>query len=354
MAPELLQGTSNNTEKSDAYSFGVILYEVYARKDPYEGEDFLDVLENVINPLVNKRPIPPEACPQQIRSLMWACLHTRPDERPTFEALDITLKGMDAKALQRSESNFQDLPQKNLEDTFPPHIAMALREGSNVDPEDFEMVTVAFVAVAGFEEIAMNLSAGKCSTLLENLSHMFSELSQQHGVFQVDAVSPACWIGVTNLLEDQADHVKRIVDFAVDAVTGAQNVWIDEEDHSLGTVQLRLGLHSGPCVANAVGSYHPRYCLFGETVQTASRMEKKSENDGILLSHKSAYLLRQQDPRRQLASHGKIRLKGSLMVDTFWVRTPFSPSQAPEGAVFRTAVMPQVEEDAEEDSSEGS
>jgi class 3 adenylate cyclase len=311
-----LQGTSNNTRKSDSYSFGIILYEVYSRKDPYEGEHFLDVLENVINPLVDKRPIPPKACPKQIRSLMRACLHRWPDERPSFEALDITLKGMDTKALQRSKIDFQDLPQKSLEDTFPPHIAMALREGSNVDPEDFEMVTIAFVSVAGFDEIATTLPAGKCSTLLKNLSCIISELSQRHGVFEIDAVSPSHWIGVTNLLEDQFDHVKRIVDFALEAVTGAQNVWIDEEDQSLGTIQLRLGLHSGPCVANVVGSHHPRYCLFGETIQTASCIEMKSENDGILCSHKSAYLLRQQDPRRQLVSNGKISLKGSLLVET--------------------------------------
>jgi class 3 adenylate cyclase len=154
------------------------------------------------------------------------------------------------------------------------------------------------------------------------------------------------------LLEDQFDHVKRIVDFALEAVTGAQNVWIDEEDQSLGTIQLRLGLHSGPCVANVVGSHHPRYCLFGETIQTASRIEMKSENDRILCSHKSAYLLRQQDPRRQLVSNGKISLKGSLLVETLWVRTPLSPTQAPERAVFRTTVLPHAEED--EDTSERS
>ena len=74
MAPELLRGDSTNTSASDVYSFGITLYEVYARKDPYEGEDFSEVMEKVSDPTINKRPGIPKACPPEIETLMTDCL----------------------------------------------------------------------------------------------------------------------------------------------------------------------------------------------------------------------------------------------------------------------------------------
>eukprot|EP00980_Cylindrotheca_fusiformis_P025779 scaffold14593_cov59-Cylindrotheca_fusiformis.AAC.1 len=56
MAPELLRGESGNTSASDVYSFGIILYEIYSRRDPYEGEDPATVLHLVVDELVQKRP----------------------------------------------------------------------------------------------------------------------------------------------------------------------------------------------------------------------------------------------------------------------------------------------------------
>ena len=344
MAPELLLGLSDNTEKSDTYSFGIMIFEVYARSDPYEGEDFLDVLEDVANPLINKRPGLPESCPPQIRSLMAQCVHRFPEERPTFETLDVTLKSMDAISLKRQVDPRQHFAskQKSLEETFPPHVAAALREGNNVDPEDFEMVTIASLSVVGFEEMASSYSANKVTELLEKLSEMITELSRRHGVFLVDAVSPAHWIGVTNIENDTQidDHVKRMVDFADELMERTRNLKIQDDAESVYThslwhqVNLRVGFHSGPCVANVVGGIHtltpPKYCLFGQTVKIAARIESLSDRDGILCSQKSANLLRQQDPNRSLYSNGKINIMGGLSMETMWVRTTGTRHDFPE------------------------
>jgi hypothetical protein len=114
-------------------------------------------------------------------------------------------------------------------------------------------------------------------------------------------------------------HARRIAEFAVEAVEAASLIPIDSEDETKGFVKIRVGFHSGSVVSNVIGSLNPRYGLFGDTVNTASRMESNSRPGRIHCSEDAAVILQEQAPNMPLQQRGKIQVKGKGLMVTYWV-----------------------------------
>ncbi|KAL7518512.1 hypothetical protein ACHAWX_003330 [Stephanocyclus meneghinianus] len=270
MSPELLRGDCGNTTASDVYSFGIILFEVYSRKDPYYNEvnDVKTVLLQVCDPNINKRPPVPPACPDTIGVIMRECLDGDPTVRPTFEELDMRLKrervenvepGDMHLTVQKKSSDHLNRAESFMYEIFPRHIADALREGRKVEPEHHDCVTVFFSDIVNFTTISQELGHKKVAAMLHRLYSKFDALSEKHTVFKIEVIGDA-YLAVTNLVEDQKDdHVKRIAEFSIDAVKAASEVFFDEEDFSRGRVQIRVGFHSGPVIADILGTRLPKY-----------------------------------------------------------------------------------------------
>lgn len=342
MAPELLRRETENTTASDVYSFGIILYEVYSRKDPYEDEDYKTVMQLVTDPKVNKRPPVPPACPPQVEILMSDCLVSAPHNRPSFEELDQRLRrlevdniepsGQQTFSLQSRKSSKMQRTDDLLFEVFPQHVAEALRDGRKVEPEHRDIVTIFFSDIVSFTDISGQLSPLKVSDMLDRLYSRFDDISREHDVFKVETIGDA-YMAVTNLVKDQPDHARRIAAFSVDAIEAANETLIDLDDELLGRVNIRVGFHSGPVVANVVGSRNPRFCLFGDTVNTASRMESNSKMNRIHCSERAAKLVENQYPEISIKKRGKIQIKGKGEMNTFWINEKGRRRRATEQSV---------------------
>ena len=335
MAPELLRKESDNTTASDAYSFGIILFEAYTRKVPYDGEDYDDVIKLVADKEVQKRPPLPEKAPPQINSIMTECFADNPNERPIFDELDVrlqrlTVESADVTDTIRSHRKVDPLSSQLFYDNFPKKVADVLREGRKVEPESRECVSIFFSDIVGFTDISSRLSPLKVSDMLDRLYHSFDEFSRAHDVFKIETIGDA-YMAVTNLVKDQDDHAKRLVDFAVEALAAANETLIDVDDKSRGCVNIRVGLHSGPVVASVVGSRNLKYSIFGDTVNVAARMEQNSRVNRIHMSESTAKILRLQDPSRSITPRGTINVKGKdLPMETFWINEKPSSGEKDE------------------------
>ncbi|EGD76817.1 TKL/DICTY4 protein kinase [Salpingoeca rosetta] len=321
MAPEVLRG-GEVTREADVYSFAITVYEIYSRQDPFPEENVAEVLQQIAARQVPaKRPDIPDSCPVMLAELARRCWSEEPKFRPTFDQVDAQLGELNISKVGASLiQQKQDALKKAtvLNDVFPPHIAKMLEEGKKVHPEHKDDVTIFFSDIVGFTNISAQLTPAAVSDMLDRLYSAFDELTEKHGVFKVETIGDA-YMAATNLVEPQHDHALRIAQFAEDAIKAAQSTFIDMERPELGCVNIRVGFHCGPVVANVVGRRNPRYCLFGDTVNTASRMESSSERNKIHVSTSAGDRVRSQAPWVKLESRGVQNIKGKGEMLTYWL-----------------------------------
>eukprot|EP00960_Hanusia_phi_P051954 761139-Hanusia_phi.AAC.1 len=287
MAPELLRG-GNNTPESDVYSFGVILNEVFSREDPYKGEDLRMVVLEVMDLQreEEKRPAIDAQCPADVKGLIRDCWSKEAELRPSLAEIDRRLRAVDTAAAtdscaaklacerwrktrtgrgregeDREREECERKASDLIYDVFPEHIAHALRDGKKIEPEKKDMVSIYFSDIVGFTDICSKMDVEKVSDMLDRLYTALDGLACSLNIFKIETIGDA-YMCVCNLVEEQPDHAARLAYFAIKAVEVAATTLVDKENESLGSVKLRIGINSGPVVANVIGTSRPKYTLF--------------------------------------------------------------------------------------------
>jgi len=173
-----------------------------------------------------------------------------------------------------------------LHNILPRPVAAALKEHGHSDPQLFPAVTILFSDLVGFTEQSARLEPKVLIDELNELFTGFDRIMETHGCERIKTVGDA-YFAASGIPEAQADHALRMAraalamrDFLVERNRTAAQKW-----------EMRLGLHSGPVVAGIVGTHKYIYDLFGDTVNTASRMENLSEPMKINLSESTQTLV---------------------------------------------------------------
>lgn len=158
---------------------------------------------------------------------------------------------------------------------LPPAIASDLRSDKNVLAESYQSVTIFFSDIVGFTKISASSTPMEVVNFLNKLYTEFDSRIDLYDVYKLETIGDAYQIVSGAPRTNGIRHAAEVATLSLDLLNMTGTFQIPHmPDQKL---MLRIGLHSGPCVAAVVGIKMPRYTLFGETVTVASRMESTGQ-----------------------------------------------------------------------------
>ncbi|XP_047465708.1 guanylate cyclase 2G [Mugil cephalus] len=358
-APELLRQVGPpvfGTPKGDIYSFAIIMWELmYSSKaGPFQDIN-LDPKEIVmqLRAPFQGEPLRPvlsdQLCDENINALLRACWSENPDVRPPFGSIRRRLRDAspDSHAnildnmlekLEKYANHLEEVVEertnqltvekartdKLLSSMLPRYIADQLMAGKSVEPQSYELVTVFFSDIVGFTSMCSVSSALEVVTFLNDLYSLFDDIIKMYDVYKVETIGDAYMVASGLPISNGTKHALEISTMALHFLKAIQVFRIRHMPTE--SLAIRVGIHSGPVVAGVVGTTMPRYCLFGDTVNMASRMESNSLPLKIHISQSTADILVQAGSF-ELEDRGEIEMKGKGYHKTYWLlnKAGFNP-----------------------------
>uniref|UniRef100_A0A7N6AWX7 Guanylate cyclase n=1 Tax=Anabas testudineus TaxID=64144 RepID=A0A7N6AWX7_ANATE len=340
-APEHLrkQGTS---QKGDVYSFAIIAQEIVLRKCTFYTERCSDQAEKLSR--VIKSYFRPD-----LNFETWG-LHRTPcvirKKRPDFKKVENFLGKIISKIHNQENESYMDnmirrlqMYSRNLEHLveertalykaerdradrlnfmlLPGPVVKSLKETGVVEPELYEEVTIYFSDIVGFTTLCQYSTPMEVVDMLNDIYGGFDSIVDHHDVYKVETIGDAYMVASGLPKRNGNRHAVDICRMALDILA------------FMGTFQLRhlpgiplwirIGVHSGPCAAGVVGIKMPRYCLFGDTVNIASRMESTGHPLRIHVSQPTIDILQRTDCGFEYEIRGETSLKDKGTETTYWL-----------------------------------
>ncbi|ETN63420.1 soluble guanylate cyclase gcy [Anopheles darlingi] len=231
-------------------------------------------------------------------------------EQQKSKKLEESMRKLDEEMRRTDELLYQMIPKQ---------VADRLRRGENpIDTcEMFNSVSILFSDVVTFTEICSRITPMEVVSMLNAMYSIFDTLTERNNVYkgihsQVETIGDAYMV-VSGAPAKEQNHAEKVCDMALDMIEAIT----DLKDPSTGThLRIRVGVHSGAVVAGIVGLKMPRYCLFGDSVNTASRMESTSQAMRIHISETTKNLL---SSNYRVSERGEIDVKGKGTMKTYWL-----------------------------------
>lgn len=217
---------------------------------------------------------------------------------------DITARKQAEVAL-KMEQRKSDLLLLNV---LPEAIAKRLKQNDKASIADhFDNVTVLFADIVGFTNLSTEMSPKELVNLLNQIFSAFDLLVEKYGLEKIKTIGDAYMV-VGGLPMPRPDHAEAIAEFALDILTKIDSFNRD----NARTFQVRVGINTGSAIAGVIGIKKFIYDLWGDTVNTASRMESHGLTGRIQVSDATYQILRDKylfEPRGTISVKGKGEMK---------------------------------------------
>ncbi len=347
-APEFLRKNKEHvyaaSRKGDVFSYGIIVQEVICEGQPYCYNS--KTIEEIIGLVLVRckppfRPNIPSETPDNWQDLMQCCWSDDAQQRPEFsrvlymlceidKTIDQTLVEKIVDRLEKHTHRLEVLVEKRkvdikheqhkmeylLSELLPPSVIAQLQKNQKVQPEAFDTSSLFFSDIVGFTKIAAKCSPLQTVEMLGEMYTLFDQVASGYDVYKIATIGDAYMVSSGVPIRNGTRHASEICGMALDLLGAIQKLAIP---HLLGEhLHLRIGIHSGPCVGAVVGVKMPRYFLFGETVDFASKMESGGQPMMVHISEETNNII-QGDNIFLLESRGMITMTGKGLIQTFWL-----------------------------------
>ena len=203
----------------------------------------------------------------------------------------------------------QERSERLLLNVLPSPIAARLKQGEAVIADRFPEVTVLFADLVGYTASSDHSSPERVVQVLGELFSALDRLAERHGLEKIKTIGDA-YMAVGGLPEPRPDHAEAVAEMAL-AVREEVGRHLDPAGQPLA---VRIGIATGPVVAGVIGTTKFSYDLWGDTVNTASRMESHGVEGCIQVTERT---YRRLKDRYRFQRRGPIKVKGKGELVTY-------------------------------------
>jgi PAS domain S-box len=203
----------------------------------------------------------------------------------------------------------QEQSERLLLNILPEEIANRLKRGDSTIADTFADVTVLFADIVGFTQLSARVSPTQLVSLLNEIFSTFDQLAEKHGLEKIKTIGDAYMV-VGGLPIPCLDHAERIAKMALDM----QEAISDFSNTHSQDFSIRIGINTGPVVAGVIGIKKFIYDLWGDTVNTASRMESHGLPGCIQVTSTTYHQLQE---KYIFESRPAIDVKGKGLMNTY-------------------------------------
>ncbi|MCS6988115.1 MAG: tetratricopeptide repeat protein [Chloroherpetonaceae bacterium] len=206
----------------------------------------------------------------------------------------------------------QEKSERLLLNILPKSVAERLKQGEQVIADYFKEATVLFADLVGFTTLSARFKPETLVVMLNDIFSSFDDIAERFGLEKIKTIGDA-YMAVAGVPIPRDDHAEAVAEAALQMMSEMRRINAGGDV----PISLRIGINSGPVVAGVIGTKKFIYDLWGDTVNTASRMESHSAPNEAQVTETTYRLLRHKfifEPR------GAIEVKGKGLMNAYFLK----------------------------------